>query len=240
MHAHFTPKRGRTGFRLLVLGAILAALVGAATPANSINTNRTGRLDSRGFPLFYQDDSGLRLRLCETGKRQCQGATRRALTPPAGENFYWMATAHIRTTQGPIDVELALEAAFGGPRGHLPIVFNRIRIRGHLDQRGRYVLDHPYGSTNFRAITPAEQRNVDFTVDRACSRKRNGTCNGFITNFLRATNPPKGYVGFGGRRTLVTGGTVRNDLVLRTEAGDVIGQTDQIAVLGKRFFPKKR
>jgi hypothetical protein len=236
VHAQFIPKRRRTAVRLLILGTILAALVGAATPANSINTNRTGRLDNRGFPLFYQDDRGLKLRLCETGTVQCQGAGRRALTPPAGENFYWMATAHIRTSRGPVDVELALEAAFGGARGRLPIVFERTRIRGHLNQAGGYVLDHPYGSTSFRAIDPAEQRNVDFTRDKACSTKRGGTCGGMIGNFLRSTNPPKGYVGFGGRRTLVTGGTLRNDLVLRDGGGAVIGQTDQIAVLGKRFF----
>ena len=236
MHAHFTPKRSRIAFRLLVLGTILAALVGAALPANSINTNRTGRLDSRGFPLFYVDDNGLKLRLCETGTAQCARATRRALTPPGGENFYWMATAHIRTSQGPLDVELALEAAFGGLRGRLPIVFERLRIRGHLNEAGVYTLDHPYGSTTFRAIDPAEQRNVDFTVDRNCATTRGGTCgSGMIDNFLRSTNPPKGYVGFGGRRTLVTGGTVRNDMVVRS-GGAAIGQTDQIAVMGKRFF----
>ena len=236
MHAHFTPKRSRTAFRLLVLGTILAAVIGAAMPANSINSRQTGRLDSRGFPLFYTDDSGLKLRLCETGTAKCLRAGRRALTPPGGENFYWMATATIRTSRGPVDVELALEAAFGGLRGRRPIVFQRLRIRGHLNEAGGYTLDHPYGSTNFRAITPAEQRNVNFTRDRACATRRGGTCGGMITNFLRATNPPQGYVGFGGRRTLVRGGTVRNDLVLRDGGGAVIGQTDRIAVLGKKFF----
>jgi len=235
VHAHFTPKRSRTAFRLLVLGTIVAALLGAAVPANSINTNRTGRRDSRGFPLFYQDDSGLRLRLCETGTVQCARATRRTLRPPAGENFYWMATAHIRTSRGPVDVELALEAAFGGARGRLPIVFERLRIRGHLNQAGGYTLDHPYGSTNFRAITPTEQRNVNFTRDVPCSTKRGGNCRGMIDNFLRSTSPPTGYVGGPGRRTLVRGGTVRNDLVLRA-GGTVIGQTDRIAIMGKRFF----
>jgi hypothetical protein len=239
VHAHFTRKRSRTSFRLLVLAAILATLVGAAVPANSINTNRTGRRDSRGFPLFYQDDNGLRLRLCETGKPQCLRATRRALRPPAGENFYWMATAHIRTSQGPLDVELALEAAFGGARGRRPIVFERLRIRGHLNEAGVYTLDHPYGSTSFRAIDPAEQRNVNFTRDRNCAMKRGGACgSGMIDNFLRSTNPPKGYVGFGARRTLVRGGTVRNDLVVRSGAA-AIGQTDRIAVMGKRFFSPK-
>jgi hypothetical protein len=57
-----------------------------------------------------------------------------------------------------------------------------------------------------------------------------------IGNFLRSTSPPQGYIGGPGRRTLVTGGTVRNDLVVRDGGGAVIGQTDQIAIMGKRFF----
>ena len=235
MHFNSKTKRSRKPLLLLVVGTLLAAVVTSAVPSYSINTRRTGRTDDRGFPLFYTDNRGLHLRLCETGTRQCQGATRNALVPPNGENFYWMATATIRTKRGPIDVEMALEAAFGGARGQKPIVFDRLRIRGHLGQKGAYVLDHPYGSTRFRAISPAEQRNVNFTVDRACSTKRGGTCNDRITNFLRAKNPPKGYVGFGARRTLVKGGTVRNFLRVRS-GGHVIGSTNKIAVMGKRFI----
>jgi len=214
---------------------VLAAVVTAAVPSYSINTRRTGRVDDRGFPLFYTDNRGLHLKLCETGTRQCLGATPAALTPPDGENFYWMATATVRTKRGPLAVEMALEAAFGGLRGQKPIVFDRLRIRGHLRQRGAYVLDQPYGSTRFRAISPREQRNVNFTVDRPCSTKRGGRRNGRIDNFLRAINPPKGYVGFGGRRTLVKGGTVRNSLVVR-DGRKVIGRTNKFAIMGKRFI----
>lgn len=230
-----TSTRTRTALLVLVTGTVVALVLGAAVPTYSINTRQTGPQDGRGFPLYYTDDRGLHLRLCETGTRQCLGATRDDLVPPEGEAFYWMATATIRSNRGPIDVEFALEAAFGGARGLLPIVFDRIRIRGHLRQAGRYVLDHPYGSTRFRAITPTEQRNVDFTVDRACSRERGGTCNGRIDNFLRAVNPPKGYIGYGARRTLVRGGTERNSLVLRS-GRDVIGQTNRFAIVGKRFL----
>jgi hypothetical protein len=230
-----TSKRTRTALLTLAVGTVVALVLGAAVPTYSINTRQTGRQDSRGFPLYYTDDRGLHLRLCESGTRQCLGARPRDLVAPEGEAFYWMATATIRSKRGPLDIEFALEAAFGGARGLKPIVFDRIRIRGHLRQAGRYVLDHPYGSTRFRAITPAEQRNVDFTVDRACSLERGGTCNGRIDNFLRALNPPKGYVGFGERRTLVRGGTVRNSLVLRS-GRRVIGQTNRFAVLGRRFI----
>jgi hypothetical protein len=235
-----TSRRSRTALLVLVAGTVFAAVLAAAVPTYSINTRQTGRLDGRGFPLFYTDDRGLHLRLCETGTRQCQGAVRGDLVGPEGEAFYWMATATVRTRRGPLDVEFALEAAFGGARGLKPIVFDRIRIRGHLRQAGRYVLDHPYGSSRFRAITPAAQRNVDFTVDRPCSLERRGRCNGRITNFLRAQNPPKGYVGFGGRRTLVKGGTERNRLVVRIAGGNVIGQTSRFAITGKRFIRRAR
>jgi hypothetical protein len=234
VHLKSTSKRSRRALLLLVVGTVLAAVVTAAVPSYSINTRQTGRKDSRGFPLFYTDNRGLHLRLCESGTPRCQGATRGDLVAPEGEAFYWMATATIRTKRGPIDVEMALEAAFGGARGQKPIVFDRLRIRGHLRQKGRYVLDHPYGSTRFRAISPREQRNVDFTVDRVCSLERRGNCRGRIDNFLRSTNPPKGFVGWGGRRTQVKGGTVRNSLVLR-DGHKVIGRTSRIAVLGKRF-----
>lgn len=223
----------------MAVGTVVALVLGAAVPTHSINTRQTGRQDSRGFPLYYTDDRGLHLRLCETGTRQCLGANRADLAPPEGEALYWAAMATIRTNRGPLDVEFALEAAFGGARGLQPIVFDRIRIRGHLRQAGRYVLDHPYGSTRFRAVTPAEQRNVNHTVDRPCSLERGGNCNGRITNFLRAVNPPQGYVGFGERRTLVRGGTVRNSLVVR-DGGNVIGQTNRFAIVGKRFILQNR
>jgi hypothetical protein len=235
VHPKNTTTRRRTGLLLLVVGTALAALVTAAVPTYSLNTRQTGPRDNRGFPLFYTDDGGLPLRLCQSGTRQCQGADRGDLVPPNGENFYWLATATIRSQSGPVDVELALEAAFGGARGRLPIVFDRLRIRGHLREAGRYVLDHPYGSTGFRAITPAEQRNVDFTRDLGCSVKRAGRCNERIDKFLRSTaKTPKGYIGFGGKATTVRGGTERNSLILRTADGTVIGQTDKFVIMGRR------
>lgn len=209
----------------------MAALVAAAVPTYSLNTHQTGRLDDRGFPKHYVDNRGMMLQLCENGTVRCQGATPGDLVAPDGEAFYWMAISHIRTSRGPIDVEMALEAAFAGQR---PIVFNRIRIRGHLGHRGRYVLQHPYGSTRFVAITPQEQRNVNITHDRFCSLERNGICKGGLTNFLRAKNHPKGFAGFGGRRTTVRGGTFRNNLVVMTRHGKVIGRTNKFNIIGQK------
>jgi hypothetical protein len=237
VHLRTTSKRNRAAVLALVAGTTLAALVAlltVAAPTYSINTHRTGRVDNRGFPLFYTDDRGVHLRICEDGTRRCLRATRADLRAPDGENFYWLATATMHSRRGPIDVEFALEAAFGGARGQKPIVFDRIRIRGHLRQKGAYILDHPYGSTRFRAITPREQRNVDFTVDRNCSLAKNGRCRGRIDNFLRAKRHPDGYIGRGGRRTHVVGGTVRNFLQLRTADGQVLGRTGRFAIMGKR------
>jgi hypothetical protein len=239
VHLKSTSRKRRSALLALVAGTTIAALVAATVPTYSLNTHRTGHLGRRGFPVHYTDNSGVQVKLCEDGTVRCQQAERRDLAPPEGEGFYWMATAKVRSSLGPIDVEFALEAAFGGPRGGRPIVFDRIRIRGHLREAGRYILDHPYGSTAFRAITPEEQRNVDVTHDHFCSIERNGSCDGRIDSFLRSTNPPKGFVGFGGRRTEVTGGTFRNSLVLKTSGGSVLGSTDRFAVLGDRIHRRR-
>jgi hypothetical protein len=231
VHLRSTSKKRRTAFLVLVAGTAIAAIVAAAVPTYSVNTHRTGRLDDRGFPRHYTADGGLKLQLCEDGTRRCQGADPGDLVAPEGEGFYWAATSTIRTKRGPIEVEFALEAAFAGQR---PIVFQRIRIRGHLSKKGRYVLMHPYGHTRFRAITRFEDRNVDLTIDRFCSLERNGPCHGKIDNFLRARNQPKGYVGFGGRRTRVQGGTFRNNLVLMSRKGKVIGRTNKFVVIGQK------
>ena len=232
MHLKRTSNRSRPALLALVASTVVALVLAAAVPTYSlVNRRDAGPKDDRGFPTYYRDVRGLALRMCEDGTPQCLRASPGDLVPPDGENFYWMATATLHTPKGPIDVEMALEAAFAGQR---PIVFDRLRIRGHT-HKGRYVLFHPYGKVRFRAITAKEQRNVDFTLDRNCALVNNGFCRrGDIRNFLRANNPPKGYVGFGNRRTRVHGGTFRNSLILMTRGGKVIDRTSRFAIMGKR------
>jgi hypothetical protein len=225
------PRR-RTVFLLLVVGTVVATVMAAAVPTYSLNTRRTGARDDRGFPLYYTDDRGQALRLCEDGSAHCIRAVPEDLAAPDGEALYWSASTTLHSKRGPIDVEFALEAAFGD--AGRPVVFDRIRVRGHLNQKGRYILLHPYGRMRFRAITPREQRNVDVTHDRNCSVARKGRCRGNIDNYLRATRHPKGYIGFGQRKTRVKGGTVRNFLVLRTAKGKFIGKTAKFRVVGKK------
>jgi hypothetical protein len=229
-HMNDKQRPRRTALLMLVAGTVIAAVVAAAVPTYSLDTRHTGALEG-GFPRHYTDDSGLKLKLCVDGTGRCLNGVRGDLVAPEGEALYWAAAATLRSRRGPIDVEFALEAAFND-RGR-PIVIDRIRIRGHLSRPGRYVLEHPYGRTRFRAINPREQRNVNHTIDRNCSLERNGRCRGRIDNFLRARNRPPGYAGFGERPTRVKGGTVRNNLVLRTRQGKVIGRTSKMAVVGK-------
>lgn len=211
--------------------ALAAGLLGATGSASALNTNRTGAQDGRGFPRYYTDDSGLSLQLCEDRSPRCLGTGPGALVPPDGENFYWSASAELPSRRGTLSVELALEAAFT-PNGR-PLVFDRLRIRGHLDHGGRYVLRHPFGSKRFRAANPREQRNVNVTVDIPCSRVRGGGCQERIDTWLRSRRPRAGYVGRGDVPTRVVGGTVRNELVLRARGRGVIGRTRRFAVVGK-------
>jgi hypothetical protein len=231
VHLKRTSNRSRPALLALVAATVVALVLAAAVPTYSVNRRDAGPRDDRGFPSFYRDVRGLPLRICEDGTARCQGANTGDLIAPEGEGFYWMAVATLHTPKGPIDVEMALEAAFAGQR---PIVFDRLRIRGHT-HKGRYVLYTPYGKTRFRAISAAEQRNVDTTHDRNCKLVNRGVCrHGDIRNFLRAANPPKGYVGFGNRRTRVVGGTFRNSLILKTRRGHVVAKTSKFMVLGKR------
>ena len=210
--------------------ALGAALLMSTSTAQGLNNARTGPLDARGFPDYYTDDSGLSLDLCEDGTANCLLAVEADLVPPDGEALYWMATATINSPRGTLDVEFALEAAFGD-LGE-PLVFDRIRVRGDLNRAGTYRLQHPYGSVRLPAEDPAQPRNVNFTEDLPCTLPSGG-CGGHIDSWLRSVNEQVGYLGRGELASRVTGGTARNSLVLRAPNGAVIGRTSQFAVLGK-------
>jgi hypothetical protein len=215
-----------------MLGATLLSISGSAT---ALDGRRIGPLDNRGFPSYYVDSVGRGVQMCDNGTAFCQGVRAGALTPPEGEAFYWSALAPIRTGRGTLDVEFALEAAFAGQR---PIVFSRLRIRGHLDRRGLYTLHHPFGNVKFRATRPAQDRNVNMTIDRPCSITR-GTCAPRMPTWLRARNQHKGYLG-ALRRTRVTGGTFRNNMSVEAEHHRIIGRTARFRVIGKLCGPDCR
>lgn len=222
---HCTWRGGVAALAAFVLGAAMLTIGGSAA---ALNGNRTGPLDRRGFPAYYVDDAGRAVQMCDDGSAVCLGARRRDLRPPDGEALYWSAVTTMRTRRGPLEVEFALEAAFEGNR---PVVFRRVRIRGHLGRRGSYILHHPYGNLRFDAITPSEQRNVNVTHDNRCSI-RGGRCAPRMTRWLRSTSRRGHYLGRP-RRTRVTGGTLRNSISVEAPNGRIIGRKARFRVIGK-------
>ena len=218
------------------MGVATLAVTG---PAQGLNTRKTGAPDAAtgGFPAHYTDNSGVSLQLCVDGTARCGGAIwlddgaggPGVAVAPDGEGFYWMATAAVRSPRGRIDVEFAHEAAWASATQ--PIVFDRTRIRGDL-RPGRYTLLTPYGRMRFAAVGTG-QRNVNLTQDLGCAQARGGPCSNKMTNWLRATGAPRGYLGNGAALTTVTGGTFRNTLILLAPNGKVIGRTARFAITGQ-------
>jgi hypothetical protein len=232
--------------RARLAGTIVAALaVGVSTlavngPAQGLNLNKIGGPDAdHGFPTHYTDDFGVSLTACVDGTARCGGATATddgAGGPglgvsPDGEGFYWIATASVNTPRGTIDVEFAHEGAWASATQR--IVFDRTRIRGRL-RPGNYTLLTPYGRTRF-AAEGTGQRNVNLTQDPTCAMApgTNQRCSAKMTNWLRAKGAPLGYLGNGVTPTEVTGGPVRNNLVLIAPNGKAIGRTARFVITGK-------
>jgi hypothetical protein len=218
-----------------VVPAVLAGLLGVTLlsvggSASALNGNRIGGLDDRGFPSFYMDRAGRALQLCVDGSALCQGVGPNALRTRDGEAFYWMALTPLKTSRGTLSVELALEAAYEGRR---PVVFSRVRVRGHLNRRGNYLLRHPYGAVTIHAIATGNQRNVDFTIDRRCSLTSPGSCAPRMGRWLKSTTRAPHYLG-ARTRTPVTGGTKRNVVrLIARNNGKTIGVSRQFRIVGK-------
>jgi hypothetical protein len=232
---------GRGRRRLRIAGAVggslavAAALLAVTAPVQAINTAKTGALDLRGFPTSYTDDGGLSTMICEDGTANCGGATTADLADTTdGEAFYWSADANLSTTRGDLQVIMAQEAAYAS--ANVPLVFDRLRVRGHLTRVGDYTLLTPYGRLGFRVDNTTDQRNVFVTDDLPCPLTPGAApCadNGHITNFLRSTSAPAGYLGNAAAATPVTGGTARNEVVLLGANGEVLGRTNRFIVMGK-------
>lgn len=203
----FVPRRAqrRAGFTAvlaMLLGAPLLAFVG---PAQAVDPDGVGPRDpeQRSFPAYYTDDAGTVLQLCDDGSANCLLARPRDLAPPEGEAFYWVATGELTAPGIDLNVEFAIEAAWLDGQQQ---VFDRLRIRGHVDEAGTYTLTHPYGTTTVEAADPVERRNVNFTEDVGCEPVAGARCDfaalatspdAHVTTFLQSTDPPAGYLGRG-------------------------------------------
>lgn len=125
----------------------------------AIPNRQVGPIDPRiGFPLWYQDDQGLRLALCLDTNGLCLAEIPSPTLPPSvtdtnmnfpGEAFWWSAEAEITLPNGGRGrLVLAKEAAFTTEDATVgnQITFSRIRIRiDGLTPGASYTITHPYG-----------------------------------------------------------------------------------------------
>lgn len=243
------PERRRRSMRrrgavtatlVTMLAAPLLTVVG---PVQALDPTAVGPVDprQRSFPAYYTDDAGLALQMCDDGSGSCLLARPRDLAPPEGEALYWAATGELVSPGIELSVEFAVEAAW---LGNEQVVFDRLRVRGHVDQQGTYTLLHPYGTTTLTAEDPVEDRNVNFTEDIGCEPAPGGQCdfsqlasdpNAHITTWLRSTQATGRYLGNPERPTTVTGGE-RQFMTVVGPAG--AATTNQFGVLGKRANPR--
>jgi hypothetical protein len=220
-----------TALASLVVPALTVVGPAEAIPANGVGPRNPM---TRTFPAWFKDDSGNALQLCVNGRPKCGLTKLRDLKPTEGEAFYWDATATLRAPGINVDVEMALEAAFAGQR---PMVFDRLRIRGHVSQAGTYTINHPYGTTTVRATAPqsTDDRNLNFTRDNGCAPGPRGQCSfrsatqGRITSFLKQVRAPRGYFGNPNRFRPVTNGA---SVSISGPAGS--DSSDRFAIMGKR------
>ncbi|MFL6254425.1 MAG: choice-of-anchor D domain-containing protein [Pyrinomonadaceae bacterium] len=124
----------------------------------SIPNKAVGPVDPRvGFPLWYQDELGVKLQLCLDLSGNC--ITTPPVSGPASvttaninfpdEAFYWYADARInRSSGGNVRLVIAKEAAFTTPLPSIgnQITFDRIRVRiDQLTPGATYTITHPFG-----------------------------------------------------------------------------------------------
>ena len=136
-----------------------------------------------GFPVWYEDDNGVRLQLNLDPNDPFSGFAPEELPDPTqpvsfpnnfpSEAFYHSVEAEMTTGTGErARLVLALEAAFVGetPTDGEQIVFGRVRIRvSGLVANARYTVRHPYGTDTFIATIadPDEPAigEINFTED---------------------------------------------------------------------------
>lgn len=172
-----------------VLGFFALMLV-LAPQARAVE--RAGPVDPQnGYPLWYEDSTGLRLDLCIDGPPLCLEGLPDPTRPgvvaadPANSNFpeeafWWQGEASIdRPVGNRALLVLAREAAFGGAdeavRDGDQVSFSRVRIRiDGLVPGATYTVRHPYGTDTFVA-EPSDQNGgvINATEDIGCALSPN-------------------------------------------------------------------
>jgi hypothetical protein len=254
---------GSTSARLTVTNTAagsqhLVPLVGVGI--NPAVPNRDiGPIDARvGFPLWLQDDKGVRLALCLDANGLCL-ATLPNVSQPAsvndrlinfpGEAFWWSGAADMNLPNGGrARLTLSKEAAFTTDTATIgnQISFDRVRVRiDGLTPNVTYTVTHPFGVLTLVADADG---SINTTEDIGCGSSPcdfRVALNGTLGVFLKwdpaiAPVAPIGYVGDPNVPHAVTGSPLNTNF-FRVAGPNVGGtnvntiQTTLFTVSGKLF-----
>src|SRR3954452_19831085 len=203
-------------------GVALAAVVGTPTRGHLVAVGPTS--SDSGFPVWYKDDTGLRLEPCLDPKdancpSQAAAGAMPDTTKPVSfpdnfpkEFFYQLAQSSFTLPSGAKALGVFdLEGSFAPPATPAPdqqIVFGRIRLRIEGLQAGAtYTITHPYGVDQLVATNGS----INHTEDVGLGPGQFGDAlNSRIGPFLKwdpnvAPAAPAGYVGDGATLHPITG-----------------------------------
>jgi hypothetical protein len=252
----------KTLVKLSSIALLVGGIGGPASAALAPAPAGVGPINAAvGYPQWYEDADGLRLDLCLDQNGMCLIALPDpAAAPsvpgnydPAGEAFYYDATASI--SDGIVDAQLtvALEAGFVGPVvSGGQAVFARIRVginpRDPSAANQVFTVTHPFGVTTITTRDVNQNTFVtqdipglvagDFTSATLDNPALAGTVNAdgrSIGPFLRPTTPPvviggNTYLANPGVPVTVTGGPNGNAFTL---SGPHNATTSSFLVQGK-------
>lgn len=169
--------------RLAVVSTMMSLLVAmlSVTPASAALAAVGPINPDTGFPLYYEDATGMRLQPCLTSFADCfAGATvPNPGQPPSvpgnypDESFYYAVDSDMTSANnGAAFLRVALEGGFssdtGAPEAGKQAVFSRFRVRvDNLIPGQSYTIIHPWGTRTLTA-TVAGKRSINFTEDIGC------------------------------------------------------------------------
>jgi hypothetical protein len=243
-------------------GTVTVPVSGSATTATPA---QSGAQNVGGFPIWIQDNNGVRLEQCVSTEGYCVLAgsgfdTQNPLVFPSNypsESFYSLVDSELVTyapqvcgdgslsAGGFALLRMATEATFvgGTPQAGQQNLFNRIRINaGGLCANTSYQFVHPYGTTT---VTTDGAGDVKETFDTAAITGTDPVLSGFLRwdpNVAPAA--PAGHLGDGTSFHEIVGSEYRPVLggepanYFRIELGDqVVGATDRFLVSGRLAGP---
>lgn len=173
---------------VIALGALPLAATSASAKLGGVGPVST----TNGYPTYFQDSNGLKLRLCDDIDAGCALAERPDETAPLsfpgnypGESFYFAAETRVRSGKVEARYRAALEAAFTGEDAEAGenIVFARVRVRvsAGLVPGATYKVIHPYGELTLKATSKGA---LNYTDDRGCMAPPCGTFQRAADSFL--------------------------------------------------------